>query len=115
MQTALPIKGLHVTLGLQGTWHLRARSQHAPGDSLKVRLAPVGLLRFGAAPRDRRGCARREWGCALPWRTVAVCALALAARALLRRACALVMRSPGLVAAGVGGSWHPESPLRSVE
>ena len=31
-----------------------------------------------------------------------MCALALAARALLRGACALVFRSPRLVAAGVG-------------
>ncbi len=36
------------------------------------------------------------------WRAVGVCARALAAHALLRRACALVMRSAGLVATGAG-------------
>ena len=48
------------------------------------------------------GAAVRGVGCALLMRMVAVCALALAARALLRGACALVIRSPRLVAAGVG-------------
>ncbi len=55
-------KSLHVTLRLRGTWHLRARSSTGSGRLFKGARAPVGLLRFGAAPRAVRGCARRGAG-----------------------------------------------------
>ena len=83
-----------LTRGLALAYLSHARSLQAAGGSSKVRRASVGLLRFGAAPRARRGCARRGAGDTLR-RAVGVCARALAARALLRRACALVGGSDG--------------------
>ena len=55
---------LHVTLAraLAPAYLSRARSLHVRGGSSKVRRASVGLLRFGAASRARRGCARRGAG-----------------------------------------------------
>jgi hypothetical protein len=96
---------LHVTLGL-GSRHLRTSLARAPyrlraalrrcGARLWGSCASVRLLGLGAAVR---GVGR---GRDTLRRAVGVCARALAARALLRRACALVMRSAGLGAAGAG-------------
>ena len=65
-----------------------------------MRRASVGLLRLGAARRALRGCARRgARGYTTPASGWLLCT-GSGSRALLRRACALVMRSAGLVAAG---------------